>query len=67
MTKKEIDKWALAIAVRISDEWSVESELDKDEQLLKSVLYKSLRSMPREMQKLIGTSIIESDYFEPLN
>lgn len=67
MTKKELNNWALAIAIRVSDEWSTSDEFNEDVRLLKKVLYKSLLARPVELQKLIGTGVIEADYFETLS
>lgn len=67
MTKQELNSWALAIATRISDEWVTSDEFNEDARLLKTVLYKTLLARPVELQKLIGTGVIEADYFELLS
>jgi hypothetical protein len=59
MTTNETDKWAFAIAERISDEWNGK-DVSEDRELLRSVLYKTLRKCPDEMKKLIGTTVIEA-------
>jgi hypothetical protein len=64
---KSINNWASAIALRISDEWDENIEENKeDTRFLKEVLKKVLRNNPEECVKLIGTSIIEEDYFDKL-
>ena len=57
--------WAEAIAIRISDEWVCSDEEDRD--LLCAVLTRALKAVPTECKKLIGTTIIEEDYFESLD
>jgi hypothetical protein len=66
MTHK-INKWANAIAVRLSDEWDGKSEFPEDAELLKKVLIKALGAVPDECMRLVGTGIIEETYFEPLD
>ena len=64
---KSINVWATAIALRISDEWDGNTEeTNEDIELLKNVLEKILKNNPEECVKLIGTSIIEEDYFYKL-
>lgn len=63
----EPNKWAKAIAERLSDEWSGKSEFPEDTELLKDVLAKALNAIPNECARLIGTGIIEETYFEPLD
>jgi hypothetical protein len=58
--------WANAIASRISDEWRGKSDFPEDAELLRNVLAQALTAHPHSMAKLIGTGIIEEDYFEPL-
>lgn len=53
-------RWADAISRRISDEWSGTRE---DKLLLKDVLYKALKGRDDLVRRLIGTGIIEDDYF----
>lgn len=60
-----LNKWAEAIALRISDEWSGNTvENNDDVVLLKTVLENSLKKNLKSCKKLIGTSIIEQDYFD---
>lgn len=62
-----VDKWANAIAERLSDEWDGKSEFPEDAKLLKEVLISSLSAAPDECMRLVGTGIIEESYFEPLD
>ncbi|MCF7791804.1 MAG: hypothetical protein K9M56_07385 [Victivallales bacterium] len=59
-------KWAYAISERLSDEWHFKSDFPEDAELLKSVLYDLLLSSPENCKKLIGTGIIEEDYFKKI-
>lgn len=61
------DKWAIAIAERLSDEWDGKSEFPDDAELLREVLVKALSALPDQCMRLVGTGIIEEMYFEPLN
>lgn len=56
-------QWANAISTRIADEWSGKEDFSDDAEILKSVLYEMLRRSPKFCKKLIGTGIIEEDYF----
>ncbi len=58
--------WAKAIALRLSDEWSGGEEFPEDAKLLQEVLERCLVKSPRQMMRLVGTGIMEADYFEPL-
>ncbi len=62
-----LNKWAIAIAERITDEWDGKSEFPEDADLLKEVLMKALSAVPDECMRLIGTGIIEESYFEQLS
>ncbi|MCZ7609711.1 MAG: hypothetical protein M5U17_06050 [Ignavibacterium sp.] len=60
-----INRWAKAIALRISDEWDGNTEGNKNDVItLRKVLEKSLIQNPNSCKKLIGTTIIEEDYFD---
>lgn len=59
--------WAAAIALRITDEWSGKSDFPEDSNLLCGVLTRLFIAHTFSMKKLIGTGIIEEDYFEPLD
>ena len=61
-----VNEYAKAISIRISDEWDGSSYFPDDAYLLQSVLEKLLNENQEECKKLIGTGIIEEDYFEPL-
>lgn len=63
MTK---NKWAKAIAERLSDEWDGKSEFPEDAILLEEVLLRALSAVPEECIRLVGTGIIEESYFEIL-
>ncbi len=67
MIEDTANKWARAIAERLSDEWDGKSESPEDAELLKEVLIKALNSVPDECMRLVGTGIIEESYFEPLD
>lgn len=60
-------KWAEVIAMRVSDEWTGNQDFAEDSHLLRNVIEKLLGENPQECKKLIGTGIIEEDYFEPLS
>jgi len=62
-----INKWAKAIAERLSDEWDGRAEFPEDAELLKEVIEKALIAVPNECMRVVGTGIIEEDYFEPLS
>lgn len=60
-----INKWAQAIALRVVDEWEGNNINNHDDViLLRSILEKLLKKNPEDCKKLIGTSIIEEDYFD---
>jgi len=58
--------WAKAIAARISDEWDGKRDFPEDAELLKEVLESALCAVPEQCHRLVGTGIIEEDYFEPI-
>jgi hypothetical protein len=58
------DEWAEAIASRISDEWGGAETGDPDSKVLEEVLAAALKAVPDQLQRLIGTQIIEEDYFD---
>lgn len=58
------DKWAKAIAERLSDEWDGKADFPEDAELLKEVLIKALCAVPDECMRLVGSGIIEESYFE---
>ena len=61
-----MNDFSSAIALRISDEWEGTSDFPEDALVLQKVLEKLFSENPEECEKLIGTGIIEEDYFEPL-
>ncbi len=61
-----IQRWADAIALRLSDEWEGKTEFPDDAILLGEVLSVALKATPNETARLIGTGIIEESYFESL-
>jgi hypothetical protein len=62
-----MNKWAKAISIRISDEWQGNTKESKhDVIILQRVLENSLRKNPDDCKKLIGTTIIEEDYFDKI-
>jgi hypothetical protein len=64
MTKTELNRWSKAIATRISDEWSGAIDFPDDTKLLRSALIKMLSNDHEIVTILIGTGIIEHDYFD---
>ena len=60
------DMWADAIALQISDEWNLRTDFPEDAELLKQVLKELLSASPEHCEKLIGTGIIEENYFEEI-
>jgi hypothetical protein len=63
LTKEEQKKWAWAISMRVADEWSGRSDDAETAMLLQTVIEKALLAVQDEMEKLIGTGVIEADYF----
>jgi len=59
--------FAKAISFRLAEEWDGASEFPEDAILLRKVLEKLLTENPEDCKKLIGTGIIEDDYFEQLS
>jgi hypothetical protein len=62
-----MNKWAQAIADRLSDEWDGKPDFPEDTELLRKVLSKALNTVPDECMRLIGTGIIEKTYFDNLD
>lgn len=61
------NKWAKAIAARLSDEWDGKAYSPEDAELLREVLTKAQSAVPDECMRLVGSGIIEESYFESLN
>ena len=59
--------FAKAISYRLVDEWEGASEFPEDALLLRKIIEKLLTENPEDCKKLIGTGIIEEDYFEYLS
>ncbi len=64
---EKMNKWARAIANRIADEWDGKQDFPNDAKLLEDILSKLFMAHPEECYKLIGTGIIEEDFFDNLN
>ncbi len=62
-----INRWAKAIAERLSDEWDGKRDFPQDADLLKEVLTKALSAVPDECMRLVGSGVIEESYFEKLD
>jgi len=56
--------WAEAISCRLADEWSGKKDFPEDANLLQKILMELFTKHPELCKKLIGTGIIEEDYFE---
>jgi len=65
--EQSANRWAAAIAERLSDEWDGKSEFPEDAELIRKVLTKALTAVPTECMQLVGTGIIEEAYFESLD
>ncbi|MBI5643695.1 MAG: hypothetical protein HY954_09515 [Deltaproteobacteria bacterium] len=61
------NRWALAIAERLSDEWDGKKDFSEDAVLLKEVLTKALCAVPDECMRLVGSGIIEESYFKDID
>jgi hypothetical protein len=57
------EDWAKAIAERICDESDLKQNFPEDAELLSETLTTLLSQNPWAVDKLIGTGIIEADYF----
>lgn len=58
--------FAGAISSRLVDEWDGAKEFPEDANLLRGILEKLFIAHPEECKKLIGTGIIEENYFDKL-
>ena len=61
-----MNNYAQAIAMRISDEWAGGDDFPEDAVVLRQVLAELFTKHPDACQKLIGTGIIEENYFDDL-
>lgn len=59
----DVIDWARAISLRIADEWR-DDDNDGDKEILRVALECSLINTPESIRLLIGTGVIEEDYFE---
>lgn len=66
LTKPSEYDWAEAIANLITDEWDGTKSFPNDAELIKNTLIKTLIDNPQLISSLIGTGVIEEDYFEVL-
>jgi len=66
MNLLENKRWAEAIAMRIASEWELRDDWPEDAVLMEKTIAKLLTMHPEECEKLIGTGIIESDFFNDL-
>lgn len=64
--ERNTKEWAEAIATRITDELDIAQSFPEDVGVLKNVLSTLLLENPWAIQKLVGTGIIEENYFEPV-
>lgn len=67
MAIQKDNDWANAISLRIVDELPLKDDFPQDSELLRSVLQRLFSENQWATEKLIGTGLIEQDYFEPLN
>ena len=58
--------WAKAIANRISDEWAGKEYFSEDANLICEIFTQLLVNNPTVIISMVGTGIIEEDYFELL-
>ena len=61
-----MNDFAKAISARIADEWDGANDFPEDANLLQEILEKLLSSHPEQCRRLIGTGIIEEDYFDEI-
>lgn len=60
-------KWAQAIALRVSDEWIFKNDFPEDAERLRRSIELAFSKTPEACDSLIGSGIIEEDYFEKLS
>jgi len=61
-----IKDFAKAISIRIADEWDGANDFPEDTNLLQEILEKLFSFHPDECRRLIGTGIIEEEYFDKI-
>jgi hypothetical protein len=59
--------WSKVIALRITDELEIKGEFPEDVEKLRDILEKLFAENKWAVKELIGTGIIEDDYFEKLS
>lgn len=59
--------WAGAIALRVSDEWDGKSHFPNEAEKIRKALEIYFIQNANKCQELIGTGIIEENYFEDLD
>lgn len=65
---REASRWAEPIAARIADEWAGKDDDPEASALLETVLAEALGKIPEaRLMELVGTGVIEEDYFDELN
>ena len=66
ISKTERSRWSEALSTRIIDEWDGSKAFTDDAETLKKLIKKALFQNPIFLKKLIGSGIIEEDYFDDL-
>ena len=66
INKAEISRWSEAVSTRIIDEWDGSKVFTDDAETLKKLIKKALFQNPIFLKKLIGSGLIEEDYFDDL-
>lgn len=61
----DVIDWTRAISLRIADEWC--SDFEEDKVVLRGALEHALINTPASIKVLIGTRVIEKDYFEKID
>lgn len=65
---REASRWAEPIAARIADEWAGKDDDPEEAALLETVLAEALgKILEARLMELVGTGIIEEDYFDELD
>ena len=63
----DINRWADAVAIRTADEWSGSKEFIEDATLLKDFIKTSIQKNLSFLNSIIGTGIIEENFFDELD
>lgn len=65
---RKASRWAEPMAARIADEWAGKEDDPEAAALLETVLSEALGGIPEaRLMELVGTGVIEEDYFDELN